>query len=81
MSAHRFVVEAYDDASGEFVELGQVILTTGAREHEVEHALSAVGVYCPRGADELEWSDGADLPWAIIRDSRGGPLARLWGQP
>jgi hypothetical protein len=52
---YTFDVEVYDPEADDFDLVGSVLLPDHALRHEVEHALAAVGVYCPRGADELTW--------------------------
>jgi len=53
------------------------MLPYGARPSEVEAALSAVGLYAPRGLDTLEW--GA-FPGAVatIFDANGNPMIHLF---
>lgn len=69
----RYEAYTYDPALDEWELAGSVILPHDAPEHEVEHALVAIGLYCPRGADELEW--GAKN--ATIFDASGWPMVRL----
>lgn len=54
--------------------IGRVLLHEGADRFDVEHALSAVGRYCPRGADTLEWQDGD----AVVCNYAGEVLVRLY---
>lgn len=72
----RFYVEAYDEETDDWNLVGSVLLPDCAPDREVEHALAAVGLYVPRGADELDWGSSS-VPSAMIVDNRGAPLARL----
>lgn len=82
----RFIVEIYEPETDDWRELGSVLLPLLAPEHEVEGALAPLGVYCPRGADALEWSlNGKNLPLpgdsAMIYDADGAPMVRLIACP
>lgn len=72
----RFMVELYDEL-GDWQPLGSVLLMPGATRRKVEHALRAVGVYAPRGADKLRWRRDR----ATIKDSDNRPLVRLLKVP
>jgi hypothetical protein len=66
------MVELYDEL-GNWEPLGSVLLPPRATRRKVEHALRAVGVYAPRGADQLRWRRDR----ATIKDSENRPLVRL----
>lgn len=70
----RYDVESYDPGTDSWEGHGSVILPPKAPEHEVEHALVAIGLYCPRGADELEWFSKRR---ATVFDATGWPMVRL----
>jgi hypothetical protein len=76
MKIHRMSVEALSH-DGDYEEMGSVLLPDYAAPSEVEHALVAVGVYAPRGADSLEWHDTASYPSAWIRDGGGEIIVRI----
>jgi hypothetical protein len=61
--------------SGGYESAGSVLLPYGADPEWVEHALTLVGVYAPRGYDELVWLD--DEGGAIITDASGQPIVLL----
>jgi hypothetical protein len=76
----RFRVEPrcdYTQTSG--IVVGSVLLPIGATDREVEWALAAVGVYAPRGLDELRWSYATEPPTACIYDCSGNLMVRLRG--
>lgn len=57
--------------------VGSVCLHDQALEHHVEHALAAVGLYAPRGADQLVWGGEPEAPWASIFDGSDNEIIRL----
>jgi hypothetical protein len=59
MKLYRFTVEHYDSDSDDWTEAGSVLLPFNAGRTHTEHALAAVGIYAPRGADELHWNHTA----------------------
>ena|SRR5258706_6786794 len=80
----RFRVYQLDDPDEPHALVGSVLLAEGARPREVEHALAAVGIYAPRGLDELLWSrdvdPGDDMrlgPRAVIVEAGRGPIVLL----
>lgn len=73
----KFQVESYDVESDDYEEMGVVLLPDHAQHSHVEHALAAVGVYAPRGADELHWDCGTSYPYAQILDASGACIVRL----
>ena len=73
----RFAVEVYDPEVDDWESKGSVLLPDQAPEHEVEHALAALGLYAPRGADVLEWDQATDFPYAMITDASGTPMVRM----
>jgi len=69
-------------------EAGSVLLPHGADERAVEAALSAVGIYAPRGPETVEWSDRSVLDdphtceaAAVVRDATGEPIVLLFTFP
>jgi hypothetical protein len=60
---------------------GSVLLPPGASSFQVESALMGVGVYAPRGADELDWvipfGATGQVFSALIFDATGEPIVRL----
>lgn len=77
----RFMVETGEGETGEWKELGSICLANHAPRHECEHALSAVGIYAPRGHDMLEWFDRPEGIFAMIYDAGGHPTVRLTAYP
>jgi hypothetical protein len=80
----RFRVYQLDDPEDSHRYVGSVLLAEGASPSHVEHALAAVGIYAPRGLDELLWSrdvdPGDDLgfgPRAVIVEAGQGPIVLL----
>ncbi len=55
---------------------GVVDLRDFAPGHDVELALSKIGVYAPRGRDTLKWS-GDEVPSAVIREFGLRPMVKL----
>lgn len=76
----RLTVEMYDPTFDDWRECGSVLLPAEPSRIEMEGALSALGLYCPRGADTVRFSYWwqADEPFAIIDDAEGRPMVRLW---
>lgn len=74
---HRFEVESYVASDDDWEEHGSVLLPDHAGYGAVEHALAAVGVFAPRGADMLEWDCGTSYPYAQIMDQAGNLLVRI----
>lgn len=68
---HRYMVESWDEETQGWSKHGSVCLPVGAPDHEIEHALAAVGVYAPRGMDWTEWRVVVDghPAMAKIRDA------------
>jgi hypothetical protein len=76
----KFVVTTRTEPYGPFERFGTVVLRDKASEDEVEAALSAIGIYAPRGNDILRWGNAG----ATIQDVQGGTtrLAKVGtGQP
>lgn len=73
--AERLLVDSLSE--GRWDEHGSVILPRGAPDRTVEAALEVHGLYCPRGADELEWYGPNALVAAEVRGQDGTPLVRL----
>lgn len=65
----------------QWIEHGSVLLPPGASYQQVEAALSAVGVYAPRGGDELDWVVPFGAPKqifsALIFDMHGEVIVKL----
>ena len=74
----RYLVMVRRDCCSPWEDAGSVLLPPGCDSFGVETALQAVGVYAPRGADELEWYDEEV---ATIRDAEGFCMVRLVGAP
>lgn len=66
-----FRIESCED--GRWSERGRVYLPDQAPPHQIEEALSSVGVYAPRGADTVSWSERRGM----VLDAGGYALARL----
>ena len=64
----RFIVTTRTENHGPFERFGTVLLPDRANEHDVEQALSAIGLYVPRGNDVLRWGEKG----ATIQDIHGG---------
>jgi hypothetical protein len=64
----RFVVTFRQEPYGPFERLGTVTLPDRGDELDVEHALSRIGLYTPRGNDVLRWGNHG----ATIQDVHGG---------
>lgn len=77
----RFDVELYDPDCDDWEPVGSVLLPQYADELAVEGALAALGIYAPRGADELDWGCVRPMPenCAYIYDANGVPMIRLAG--
>lgn len=71
----KYAVEIYDPECEDWDRVGAVLLPPGSARWAVEGALAVVGIYAPRGADELEWHHGAVA--ATIVDGNGCPMVRL----
>lgn len=67
-----FMVESFNEELDNWEEMGRVLLPFGANKQQVEHAVAVLGVYAPRGNDDLEWGD-----FAVIYDSIGKAMVRL----
>src|SRR5271154_5641263 len=83
---YKFAVEVdeYSMGADYMKKVGEVRLSLGANDADVEQALSRVGVYAPRGADRLVWSksgSSSGRPDAVIRKSDGQPIVFLWRLP
>jgi hypothetical protein len=84
-------------SSEEYLFVGCVILPDNAYRDEVAHALMALNIAAPRGADHLTWARtsspsssassssseevSSSWPRARISDVKGVPLARLSARP
>jgi hypothetical protein len=73
--ASKYLVRALDQESGEVQNLGFVTLPRKAMYHQVEEAASRVGLYAPRGLDELRWDKTGKR--AVITDSSGTAIGFL----
>lgn len=57
---------------------GQVLLFEGDTErHRIEHALVALGIYAPRGADRVHWTRDRRTAW-IYEAGSDEPSIKLW---
>lgn len=74
MKLYKFVVEAYDAENDDWDTVGKVLLPFNASYQHTEHALQAVGVYAPRGADTLDWGPEQ---YGEVRDASGTVLVRM----
>ena len=80
MRARRLVVDVYEPETAGWRRVGMVTLPWGADRLDVEHALVAVGVYAPRGADTMLWFPATTgrIVSAAIWDGTGLPMVRLF---
>lgn len=78
MTLYKFVVEIYDAGTDDWEDMGKVLLPANASELHTEHALQAVGVFAPRGADTLHWGHTARPDqYGEIYDAAGALLVRI----
>lgn len=56
-----------------------VLMPHGADKRDLEAALSAVGIYAPRGADWVAWYRASPASVAaVVFDARGEPIVLLF---
>lgn len=72
-----FDVEVFDVDPFEWQPAGAVILPYPATNEQLEHALAAIGLYCPRGADDVSWCTEAP---ACLISTGNEPMVRMIGR-
>jgi len=78
MSLYKFTVEYYDAECDDWSDAGAVLLPFNASHSHTEHALAAVGVFAPRGADELYWNHTPrPEQYGEIYDATGQAIVRI----
>ena len=78
LKPHRFKVWCDKESDGHLTESGQILLRDEAPAGEIEHALAPLGIYAPRGADTVKWTNPAlGLVVVEVRDGGDRVIVRL----